>query len=109
MTAPARLATIYCDDEEILIRAGGDFDILAPDTQMLAKGVDGSFGPDPWTFTSAGVDFQSAGVGSGHVAKLTGPDIAKLGPDQLAVDSASGHSLVLRRPGMGLGVGQPYV
>jgi hypothetical protein len=104
------LTTVYCTDEDLLIRAPGDFAILIPTNQVLASGTDGTFAAgDRWTLTSASVDFTAAGLRAGHVCRLTG------GPrgtfpvegDLLAVEYADGHSLRLRRPGLLAGLGRP--
>jgi hypothetical protein len=107
----AYLSTVYCTPEDILIRSPGDFAVLVPDGQTLADGADGAFDPaDRWTLTSAAVDFAAAGVAPGDVCLITYDANKKIyGPegDILAVESAVGGSLTLRRRGRPAGVGQP--
>ena len=49
---PAQSPPVYATDEDILVRASGDFMTLAPSWQCMAKGTDGFFatgvalGPD---------------------------------------------------------------
>ena len=40
MAAPDRLAIVYATDENLAIRASGDFAVLCPDWQKLAYGTD---------------------------------------------------------------------
>ena len=86
---PPYLATVYATDEHIAVRATGDFTVLCPDWQRVAAGVDGVFAADaPWTLTSASVDFEAAGVASGHVISLTAPKATFKGSGELlAVDA----------------------
>jgi hypothetical protein len=109
MSAPDRLAVVYATDENVAIRASGDFAMLCPDWQKLAAGTDGAFAPGaPWTLTTPSVDFVAAGVTAQHVVLLRKPATAFKGSGELlAVDSASGGGLVLRRLGAGPGTGQP--
>ena len=109
-TLPALLGNVYCTDEDIAIRCGSDFEVLAPDDQTLAEGTDGVFDAgDLWTLASATVDFYSQGVMPGHVILLTAPRANFKGSGRLfavsAVDSILG--LTLRRLGKAAGVGQP--
>ena len=63
MAAPDLLTTVYATDENIAIRAGGDFAPLCPDWQKLASGSDGVFtAGSPWVLNSPSVDFEAAGV-----------------------------------------------
>ena len=109
MAAPDRLATVYATDENLAIRASGDFAVLCPDWQKLAYGTDGAFAAgSPWVLTSASVNFVSAGVTAQHVVLLRKPATAFKGSGELlAVDSASPAGLTLRRLGSGLNLGQP--
>jgi hypothetical protein len=109
MSASAQLTTVYATDENIAIRASGDFAVLCPDWQKLAYGTDGAFGPGaPWVLTSASVGFAAAGVSAQHIVRLTKPSTAFKGSGELlAVDSATGSAITLRRLGGALNAGQP--
>jgi hypothetical protein len=109
MPPPAQLATVYATDENIAVRASGDFPILCPDWQKLAYGADGVFAAgSPWVLTSPSVVFDAAGVTSQHVVLLKKPNTAFKGSGELlAVDSASNGSVTLRRLGANLNQGQP--
>jgi hypothetical protein len=109
MSAPDQLSTVYATDENIAIRASGDFALLCPDWQKLAAGIDGVFLPGaPWSLGSASVNFSAAGVTSQHVVLLRKPSSAFKGSGELlAVESASGTTLTLRRLGSGPNLGQP--
>ena len=91
MAAPDQLATVYATDENIAIRASGDFTMLCPDWQKLAYGTDGAFAAGaPWVLTSASVDFAVAGVTTQHVVLLRKPSTVFKGSGELlAVDSAA--------------------
>lgn len=105
MTAPARLATTYATDEDIVSVAGADFVALSSKSALLAYGTDGYFDvPTPWTLSSPSVDFTTGGVGSNQVVLLTKSNF-KGGGELLAIDSATETSMVLRWPGQGLNVG----
>ncbi len=98
------VATVYCTDEDIAIRAGGDFFLIVPEGQRLAYGTDGVLASTAkWTLTSAAGDFVNQGLATGNVVLLTGGTPAKSFPasgDLLAVSSVTnGNTLVLRRPG----------
>ena len=103
------LSVTYATDENIAVRASGDFVMLCPDWQKLAYGVDGVFASStPWLLTSASVDFASAGVSAGHVVLLRKPSsLFKGSGELLAVDSATDQGVVLRRLGAVLNTGQP--
>ena len=106
----AALAQVYCTDEDIALRALGDYTVLCPDSQSLAYGADGVFGSaNRWKLTSATVDFNASGVHAGNVLWLTQPR-STYGNDGalLAVDSvAADGSATLRRLGKAAGAGQP--
>jgi hypothetical protein len=111
-----RLRFDYITDEDVVIIAGADYEQLASRWSRFAAGTDGAFDPsDRWTLTSASCDFEAQGVGPGMACWLaqyttTGaggaPKSVRLG-DLLFVESASGHSLLLRREGEEARVGQP--
>ncbi len=109
MSEPDRLSIVYASDEDVAVRATGDFAVLAPDWQKAAFGIDGSFAAgDPWTLASATVDFEAAGVRPGHVVSLRKPNtIFKGAGELLAVASAAGKALTLRRIGARVGEGSP--
>jgi hypothetical protein len=99
------LATVYATDEDVAVRAAGDFAVLTPDWQKLAYALDGSI--SSWTLTSATTTFSANGVASGHVVSLKKPTASfKGGGELLAIDSASTNSVVMRRIGKAAGVGQ---
>ena len=106
---PEQTIPVYCTDEDILVRAGGDFAILCPPWQQMASGSDGAFEPGcPWILTSASVNFGANGVSSNQVIWLTSPKSQYPGGGQLlAIDGSSGNSITLRRPHKDLYVGQP--
>ncbi len=109
MSESEYLTTVYACDEHVAVRSSGDFAVLAPDWQKAAYGVDGAFAPaDRWTLTSASVDFEAAGVRRGHVVSLRKPASAFKGAGELlAVESASGAAVSLRRIGAKPGAGAP--
>lgn len=117
MPDPARLAIVYCNDEDLAIRAIGDYSVLAPNSNMLAAGVDGVIDPsDLWTLTSASNDFEAQGVASGCTVNLKSATLTGASKPSLpwgasgglfGVSSVSGHSMTLRRLGMPTGVGLP--
>ena len=108
-SAPTRLATVYCTDEDILLRAPQDFATLCPRSQVVAYGTDGVFAAGvPWTLTSATVDFSGLGVAANGVVRLSRPvsTYAQQGL-LMAVNQVGTYTATLRRPGLALGVGQP--
>ena len=71
---PEQTIPVYCTDEDILVRAGGDFIMLCPPWQQMAAGTDGVFAPGtPWVLNSASVNFAANGVSPNQVAWLTAP------------------------------------
>lgn len=100
---------MYASDEHVAIKATGDFIVLCPDWQKLAYAKDGAFASDdPWTLTSATVDFGAQGVKPDQLVLLTQPRSAFKGSGELlAIDSIAGGSATLRRIGQASGVGQP--
>lgn len=109
MTAPARLATVYATDEDIVSVAGADFSELASKSARLALGADGYFDvPTPWVLSSPSVDFLGNGVASNQVVQLTGARTHFAGGGELlAVDEATESSITLRWPGQPLNQGHP--
>jgi hypothetical protein len=106
---PEQTTPVYATDEDIAVRAGGDFAILCPSWQAMAQGSDGVLAPGlPWVLTSATVDFESSGVQPNQVIWLTAPKSQYPGGGALlAVDSVSTNSVTLRRLYKDLYVGQP--
>jgi hypothetical protein len=106
---PAQTTPVYATDEDILVKASGDFVTLAPSWQCMAKGQDGAFGNgSPWVLSSASVNFETNGVKPNQVVALTAPKSQYPGGgDLLAIDSVSGSSITLRRSHKDLNVGQP--
>ena len=101
--------TSYATDEDIALRASADFSALCPRDQVLASGSDGVFlASDPWTLTSASVDFSAFGLEPGQVARLTRP-VASFGAsgDLYVIQAVSTGAITLRRKGQAAGVGQP--
>jgi hypothetical protein len=104
------LTAVYAADENLAVRAAGDFTVLCPEWQQLAAGADGVISSgDLWTLTSATANFTAGGVRAQHVVLLSAPKSAFRGGGQLlAVDSVpSAGSVTLRRLGGATGVGQP--
>ena len=106
---PEQSLPVYCTDEDILVRAGGDFIMLCPPWQQMASGTDGSFASgSPWVLTSISVNFEANGVSPNQVVWLTAPKTQyPAGGQLLAIDSVAGNSITLRRPHKDLYVGQP--
>ena len=104
MPPPDTLTTVYATDEHVAIRATGDFAILCPVWQTLARGTDGVL--DGWTLTTAS---DLTAVKLGHIVQLSrGTPNAFRGEGELmAVDSVVGGVATLRRIGLASGVGAP--
>jgi hypothetical protein len=112
MPPPSSLALDYATDEDVANLAGADFLTVTPDSFKVAAGTDGVFlASDPWTLTSASVDFQAQGVVANMVIQLSQPSGPKTvfrgSGDLLAVETVAGHAITLRRVGQALGWGQP--
>lgn len=106
--SPSRL----CTAEEVMVAAWGDFPLLVPPNQVLARGYDGAFTGDSWVLLSSLTNFGTRGVASGDPVILAGDRgsaaAAEFGDGTpLVVDTVSGYSLTLRRVQMGSGVGEP--
>jgi hypothetical protein len=106
---PEQTWPVYATDEDIAVRAGGDFVTLCPPWQQMAAGTDGFFSSgSPWVFNSVGTNFQSNCVHPNQVVWLSSPKSQYPGFGQLlAIDSVSGSSLTLRRLHKNLNVGNP--
>lgn len=102
------LAAVYCSDENIALRAWGDFMAVCPPSQKLAAGSDGAIlSADRWTLTSATVDFETAGIVPGHVVSLRVGNTFGSNGEIFAVNAVDGSSMTLRRLGQTASVGQP--
>jgi hypothetical protein len=106
---PAQTTPVYCNDEDIAVRAGNDFVALCPPWQMMGTGTDGVFSSGtPWVLTSASNNFATNGVVPNQIVWLNGPKSTYPGSGQiLAIDSVSGTSLTLRRVYKDLNIGWP--
>jgi hypothetical protein len=108
---PAQSLPVYATDEDVLVKASGDFMTLAPAWQCMAKGIDGFFNPGlPWVLFSTATNFGSNGVTPNQVVGLSAPKSQYPGGgDLLAIDSVSedGTNITLRRPHKDLNVGNP--
>ena len=106
---PELTTPLYCTDEDIAVRAGGDFITLCPSWQQMASGTDGFFNSGtPWVFNSTATNFTNNGVAPNQVLYLTAPKTQYPGGGQLlAIDSVSGSTLTLRRLYKDLNVGNP--
>jgi hypothetical protein len=106
---PPQTTPVYATDEDIAVRAGGDFVTLCPLWQQMATGADGvlSVGP-PWSLSSVSVNFGSNGVTPNQVIQLTAPKANFPGGGTLlAIDTVVGNVVTLRRLHKDIGVGQP--
>jgi hypothetical protein len=106
---PSATSPVYATDEDIAVRAGGDFITLCPPWQQMAYGTDGVFANgSPWILTSASVSFAANGVQPNQVVWLSAPKTQFPGGGALlAVDSVSGSAITLRRLHKDLNVGSP--
>jgi hypothetical protein len=108
-------AVLFCTDEDILVRAEGDYPTLVPAAQSLAAGADGSIAG--WVLSSPSTNFAAQGVLAGDVifvqAIPTVPSAPAAAPAALGfageplVADVVGAALNLRRPGFASGIGQP--
>jgi hypothetical protein len=108
MADPAQLTTVYASDEDVAVRAMGDYAALCPDSSMVAYGTDGRFvSNDLWTLRSVLVPFTTNGVAVGNVVRLVKPETTyKGGGTLMAVSSVAANALTLRRIGQSTGEGQ---
>lgn len=97
----------YCSDEDVAVKAQGDYATLMTRSMRMAYGSDGAFSSgDRWLLTSSSNDFGTQGIPEGAVcmvAKDGKPDNAAL----YTVASASSGGLALRGLGLPVGVGLP--
>jgi len=107
----AYVSTVYCTDEDLAVRATGDFPILCPPWQNLASGSDGMVdASNLWLLSSPTVDFEAAEVAAGNVVKLTHRTINRYGSGFLyAVESVSSSGVTLRNIGLPSMGGAPPV
>lgn len=102
------LAAVYCTDENIALRAWGDYTAICPPSQKLAAGTDGVIlSANRWELTSATVDFGTAGVAPGCVVWLKLTNAFSSNGEIFAVNSVTGSTVTLRRMGQNAAVGQP--
>ena len=106
---PEQTAPVYATDEDIAVRAGGDFITLCPGWQQMAYGTDGFFSSgNPWVLNSTQTNFAANNVAPNQVVWLSQPKTQYPGGGALlAIDSVSGTSITLRRLHKDLLVGQP--
>jgi hypothetical protein len=106
---PEQTYPVYCTDEDIAVRAAGDWLLLCPAWQQTAAGTDGYFSAGaPWVLNSIATNFESNNVQPNQVVQLSAPKANFPGSGQLlAIDSVSGTSITLRRLHQDLNVGQP--
>lgn len=108
MTSPSGpLSTVYCTDEDIAVRAGGDYTLLCPKWQKLAGSNDGIFSSGtPWVLHSASLSFTGSGIGPGSVVWITGNTTTFKGSGELfGVDSVTATAITLHRIGLASGAG----
>jgi hypothetical protein len=99
--------TLWCSDEDLALRAAGDFAILCPKDQALARGADGAFpAGDLWTLTSPTSDFLNQGVAAGNVVQLAKQGIF-LGTELFGIAAVTATGITLKRKGLAPGVGLP--
>jgi hypothetical protein len=102
------LNKVYASDEDVALRARGDFPILCTPADVLASGTDGVFSSGtPWLLTSATVNFATVGIAPNHVVILTKTPQFPGSGHAYAVDSISGSGIVLRSLGQPSGFGAP--
>jgi hypothetical protein len=106
---PAQTTPVFATDEDIAVRAGGDFITLCPGWQQMAYGIDGAFAAgSPWVLTSTATNFAANNVQPNQVVWLSAPKTQYPGGGVLlAIDSVLGSSLTLRRLHKDLNVGNP--
>jgi hypothetical protein len=103
-----RLASIYATDEQVYLEGPGDFGVIVPRSNRVARGTDGVFAStDLWTLTSISNDFGIQGVQPGMIVRLSGPGAVFATPEYMAVETVDDHEVTLRRPGLPAGIGQP--
>jgi hypothetical protein len=109
---PSQSLPVYCTDEDIAVRAAGDFIALCPQWQQMAAGTDGVFQmSSPWTLYSTATNFGTNKIAPNQVVILTAPKANFPGGGVLAaIDSVSmdGTNVTLRRLHQDLGVGNPF-
>ena len=71
---PEQTWPVYATDEDIAVRAGGDFITLCPGWQQMAYGTDGFFSPGlPWVLNSTATNFAANNVTPNQVVWLSQP------------------------------------
>jgi hypothetical protein len=108
MSSEALLSLVYATDEDIAVRAYGDFAALVPKDAILAQGTDGVFSSgDLWTLNSASNNFATQGIKVSHVVQLSGPAPYKGSGRLFAVGAVNGDAITLRVIGKADGIGSP--
>src|SRR3954468_19888734 len=72
MTTSDNLTARFCTDEDIVVKAGGDFINLCPRYQVRAYGNDGVIPANSFTMTSSSATFTDD-VTDGNIILLTKP------------------------------------
>jgi hypothetical protein len=104
MTVPT---TAWCTDEDLALRAAGDFAILCPKDQALARGADGAFSSgDLWTISSPSNNFLAQGIAPGNVVQLSKQGVF-LGTELFGVAAVALAGITLKRKGLTQGAGLP--
>jgi hypothetical protein len=106
------LTTLYCTDEDIAVRAAGDYLVLVPRDQVVARSSGAS--SSGWVVAGS-IDYAARGVKAGHVVKLWGAKATPAGtsfglessPSLVAVASVATTNLTTRRKGLETGQGEP--
>ena len=100
---------VYATDEDIAIRAYGDFGIIVPRSQKVCYGTDGQFAAQMggnWTMTSATIDFAGFLVQPQMVFLLSVPggvlngQFVKGAKEELVVSSVATGQVTFRRLAM---------
>ena len=92
---PEQTSPVYATDEDIAVRAGGDFITLCPGWQQMAYGTDGYFSPgSPWVLNSTATNFAANNVAPNQVVWLSQPKSQYPGGGVLlAIDSVARTSI----------------
>jgi len=99
--------TTWCTDEDLALRAAGDFAILCPKDQALARGADGAFSAaDLWTLSSPSNNFLAQGIAPGNVVQLSKQGVF-LGTELFGVAAVGVAGITLKRKGLPQNVGLP--
>lgn len=84
---------LFCTDEDVAVRAAGDFGQMVPKFTVVARGADGTIdAADAWLLVSA-CPFQQTGIGPGHVL------VWRYGPNQVNAVASQIYGVVAAEPG----------